>query len=61
MTPLPNDYTRCYGMHCTRKQQCRRFNTIRVDPIEVLPYVSTMIDERGECENFIEHKETTNE
>ncbi|WAR44205.1 hypothetical protein [Methylomonas rapida] len=56
MTPLPNDITRCYGMHCPRKRQCQRFITIKFDPIEALSYVSTMIDDQGGCDTFIEDK-----
>lgn len=60
MTPLPNDTTRCYGLHCPRKRQCQRFITIKFDPIEVLSYVSTMIDDQGNCDTFIESKDPDN-
>ena len=54
MTPLPNDYTRCYGYLCTKRRHCQRFTTMRIDPIATLSYVNSMIDENGDCEAFID-------
>ena len=53
MNQLPNDYTRCYGYLCRKKRECKRFTTIAIDESKLLSYVNSMIDEQGDCENFI--------
>lgn len=57
MQPLLFDITRCYGQHCNKKQQCRRFTTMRIDPPALLSYANTLINDRnGICDEFIEDK-----
>ncbi|TPQ24906.1 hypothetical protein [Methylomonas koyamae] len=53
MTPLPADITRCYGKLCNQNQSCRRFLTIRIDPPESFSYVTTAVNDNGECDSYI--------
>lgn len=52
-----NDITRCYGHNCDKRDQCRRYKTIIVDPVGLFSYVSSMNNGRVECDNFIEDKQ----
>jgi hypothetical protein len=58
---LPYDMTRCYGVGCSKKEQCRRHTQIEADRKVTdgverrIPYTTTLIDkDTDECNMRIE-------
>lgn len=53
--PLLYDYSRCYGQYCDKKEQCKRYLTMKIDEPRLLSYVLTFMHD-DVCDDFIEDK-----